>query len=308
MGLAGVKHKLRVHPLFLLVGAVTALTGSGGFLIFLSATLAALEHELAHALAARRYGYALDKVVLMPYGAVISGDISEMDRVEKLWVLAAGPLCNAATALAFAALWWLFPETYPYTDTAFYVSVSLFAVNLLPAYPLDGGRALRLLLETRSKKAARVTGIVCNLFTVAGISAYFIFTCVKGKPAFSAAVFAVLLFAGVFERGGSYRTIAFQREKTLRRGIEERRVVLSCDCILKKAIRFLRNDRFLVLVLYDGDEFFGEMTETEFLAALAQGDYSKTLREAAASIPFGQPLPTEERASAENFVNDSVIY
>ena len=48
------KSKLRVHPLFLAVGIVTAFTG--GLLLFVAAVLAALEHECAHAYAARRFG------------------------------------------------------------------------------------------------------------------------------------------------------------------------------------------------------------------------------------------------------------
>lgn len=276
--LPGSEKKFKIHPLFLLVGALSALTGTGGFFIFLSATFAALEHELAHAFAARRYGYALDKIVLMPYGAVISGDISDMGRAEKLWVLFAGPLCNGVTALFFVALWWLYPETYPYTDTAYYVSLSLFFVNLLPAYPLDGGRALRLLIEKKSKKAAKITGVLLNAVISAGVLAYFIYTCVQKTPAYPAFAFSLLLFAGAFGGGGSYRSVAFLRKKSYLRGIEEKRIVLSCDCTLKKALRFLSEERYLVLVLYDGGEYLGEMTETEYLSALEAGDYSLTFR------------------------------
>ncbi len=279
MDSAGVKFRLRIHPLFLFVGAVTALTGAGGFFIFVMATLAALEHELAHAFAARRCGYVLDKIVLMPYGAMINGDLSDMAMRERLWVLAAGPLCNGLTALAFAALWWLFPETYPYTDTAFGVSLSLCLVNLLPAYPLDGGRALRLLIGMRSQKAARIAGTACNFATVAAVAGYFIFSCIKRTPAFSALAFSILLFTGAFGGGGSYKSVAFSREKSFSRGIEEKRVVISCDCALKKGLRYLRRERYLVFVLYEGEEFFGEMTEGEYLSALSAGDYSKTFRE-----------------------------
>ena len=96
------------------------------------ATLAALEHECAHAIAARRFGFELNRILLMPYGAVVSGDLSGIPPRQELWVCLAGPLANAATALSFVALWWLYPETYPYTDVAAYVSASLFFVNLFP--------------------------------------------------------------------------------------------------------------------------------------------------------------------------------
>ena len=120
--------RVRVHPLFLAAGVLSAFTGQ--LLLFLSAVLAALEHEFAHSIAARSEGYCLDKILLMPYGAVISGDLSGIPPKAEAKVLLAGPLANAFTALGFAALWWLFPETYPYTEAAAEVSLSLFLVNI----------------------------------------------------------------------------------------------------------------------------------------------------------------------------------
>ena len=175
------KGKVRVHPLFLAVGALSALTG--GLLHFLAACLAALEHECAHAFAARRYGYTLDKIVLMPYGAVISGDVSGIGKKAELSVLIAGPLCNLATGLFFIALWWMYPETYPFTELAADISFSLFFVNLLPAYPLDGGRILRLLLEPFGKKRARIAGMVCTFLVAGGVLGYFIWSCFR-EPMF----------------------------------------------------------------------------------------------------------------------------
>lgn len=269
------KIRFRIHPLFALTGILSALTG--GLFIFLTATLAAVEHECAHMFAARRYGYSLTKIVLMPYGAVVSGDICGIGRAEELWVLAAGPLANGATALFFVALWWLYPETYPYTDVAAYVSASLFFVNLLPAYPLDGGRALNLLLMRRGERAARAVRIALNAAFSLAAAGYFVYTCFS-TPAFTALAFAALLAAGAFG-GGKYAPVPFSRERAFSKGAEERRIAISADCTLKKALRFLREDRYLVLVLYDGEGYCGEMTQEEYLGALASGDYSKTLGE-----------------------------
>lgn len=266
--------KIVVHPLFLLVGIFTAFTGD--LLIFLTATVAALEHELAHAIAAHRAGFSLDKIVLMPYGAVISGDITGISRRQELVVCAAGPLANAVTAALFIALWWLFPETYPYTDAAANVSLSLFAVNLLPAYPLDGGRILNLLLQPIGKKRARRICAAVSFATAAGVLGYFIYTCFS-QPEWSALVFAGLLAAGVFG-GGNYRRISFSRKKSLRRGVEELRIVISAENTVGYAVRFLREDRYLVLVLYEGDRFYGELTEEEFLAGVNAGQYDRALK------------------------------
>ena len=239
MVLLGVK--LRIHPLFLLAGLLSVFTGD--LMLFLAATVAAVLHECAHAFVTRRYGFALDKLVLMPYGAVIAGDISGIGKKQELAVLAAGPLANACTALFFAALWWLWPETYAYTDTAAYVSLSLFLVNLLPAYPLDGGRILHLALSRFGERRARLICRAVTMLVAAGVLAYFVRSCFS-RPAWTALVFSVLLAAGAF--GGA---------------------------------RYLTEEKYLVLVLYAEGEYLGELTEEEYLAALSAGKYAEPLSE-----------------------------
>lgn len=266
------RAKLRVHPLFLAVGVLTAFTG--GLILFLAATLAALEHECAHAYAAHRYGYTLDKIVLMPYGAVIAGDISGIGKRQELAVLAAGPLCNLATGIFFVALWWIYPETYPFTELAATVSFSLFFVNLLPAYPLDGGRMLRLFLDPIGKKRAHAISCAISLIVAAGVLALFILSCFS-KPQWTALAFSVLLAAGAFG-GGKYGRIVFT-PKRFEHGVEERRIAVSSKLRVRDAIRFLREDRYLTLLLFEEGEFLGEIPEEEYLAALQRGAYTEPL-------------------------------
>ena len=273
--------RVRVHPLFLAAGVLSAFTGQ--LLLFLSAVLAALEHEFAHSIAARSEGYCLDKILLMPYGAVISGDLSGIPPKAEAKVLLAGPLANAFTALAFAALWWLFPETYPYTEAAAEVSLSLFLVNLLPAYPLDGGRLLLLLLAPLGGSRARLISRIAAFLTAGGIFALFVFS-LFSSPNVSALLFALLLFAGNFG-GGSYRRIAFSRGRTFSRGVEEKRVVLSSERTAGECVRYLREDKYLVLIVYEDGEYLGELTEGELFAVLEEGGYSLTLKEALSPLP-----------------------
>ena len=269
------KFRLRIHPLFLAAGLVSAFTGD--LLLFLAAALAAAEHECAHAFVARRYGFVLDKLVLMPYGAVLSGDIAGIGKKQELAVLVAGPLANAVTALAFVALWWLFPETYPYTEAAASVSFSLFLVNLLPAYPLDGGRILHLLLSPLGERRANVVCRAVTLLTASGVLAYFIWTCFF-DAAWTALVFSVLLAAGAFG-GGRCARMTFSREKSFARGLEERRVVIAAERTVQDAFRHLREEKYLVLVLFSGGEFLGELSEEEYLDAVRSGRWSAQLSE-----------------------------
>ena len=141
------KHRrffVRLHPLFWLTGIIYAFTGD--LLLFVISCLVALQHECAHAFAAAKRGYALNAIVLMPYGAVIEGDLEGLTFKDEISVALWGPLCNLLTAAFFAAVWWFEPTVYAFTDTAYYSSLSIALVNLLPAYPLDGGRIFKCAL------------------------------------------------------------------------------------------------------------------------------------------------------------------
>ena len=132
------------HPLFLLVGVWYACTGE--LFLFLLSALVAIQHECAHAFASAKLGYKLNKIILMPFGAIIDGDLKGISFRDEIYVAVCGPLCNLITAGFFVALWWLVPTMYAFTDTACYSSLTIAVINLLPAYPLDGGRILKCAL------------------------------------------------------------------------------------------------------------------------------------------------------------------
>ena len=186
------KTRITLHPIFFLVGIFYSLTGD--LLFFVMTTLVAIEHELAHAFAAARLGYRLNKIVLMPYGAVIDGDLTEISLKDEIAVAISGPLCNLLTAAGFAALWWFYPTAYAYTDSACFLSLSIALVNLLPAYPLDGGRILKCALalaflngETKAKKStaerrAERTCVAVSLVIAAALTAAFFVLLRKNTP------------------------------------------------------------------------------------------------------------------------------
>ena len=116
-----------------------------------------------------------------------------------------------------------------------------------------------------------------SFLCAAGVAGYFVYSCFSA-PAFTALCFAVLLAAGAFG-GGSYRRLRFSHAKSFDRGVEEKRIALSADCPLQNAVRFLSPDRYLIFVLYDGEEYCGELTEGEFLSALENSEGSRPIKE-----------------------------
>lgn len=96
-----------------------------------------LVHELAHALVARRLGLKVYDITIWPLGGMARMDgLADNPQLEAP-VAAAGPAAN----LVLALLCWLIPGTF--ADPAAAINLVLGLGNLLPAFPLDGGRILR---------------------------------------------------------------------------------------------------------------------------------------------------------------------
>ena len=256
--------KFSVHPLFLLVGAWYSLTG--GLFGFLMSCIVAVQHEFAHAFAASKLGYRLNRIVLMPYGAVIDGEMKDVSFKDEAYIALCGPLCNLLTAGFFVALWWCYPDAYAYTDLACFSSLAVALCNLLPAYPLDGGRILKCALFklflrrfspfVAEKRAKRVCLFVTILFSLAFLGV-FTATCISRQPNYSALAFGIfLLFGGVGngEKTAVYEKLDFSCKDAFLRGVEVRRVAISEDKPVKDTIKYLQSGSYLVLEVYDKNE------------------------------------------------------
>lgn len=110
-----------------------------------------LLHEFGHAFACRQVGGQVANIVLWPLGGVAR--VAPPPRPgAQLWSLAAGPLTNLVLVVPAALLWYALPMSWTGGDLEHFVAmlavinISLFAFNMLPIYPLDGGQILRSLL------------------------------------------------------------------------------------------------------------------------------------------------------------------
>lgn len=181
--------KIRLHPLFILLCAVFAVLSQ--FLILLYALLSVLIHECAHQLVAKKLGYSLNKLTLMPYGAVLSGEgIKDEDMFA---VAVAGPAINFFISLIIVAFWWIIPASYNYTLQLFRANMSIGLFNLLPLYPLDGGRIVISFCKNKLKalKLIKFTNIVFSALFMAlfVVSAFW-------KINYTLGIASVMLFSG----------------------------------------------------------------------------------------------------------------
>lgn len=160
-----------VHPTFLLLLAFVGVVGwlRGGVPAALSGVVfiallfvCVLLHEFGHVWAARRYGIATRDVTLLPIGGVASLERMPEKPSQEIVVALAGPAVNliiAAALLAVLTQQGASVEMRQFTELErpqsgllvqlAAANISLVVFNLIPAFPMDGGRVLRALLATR---------------------------------------------------------------------------------------------------------------------------------------------------------------
>lgn len=123
-------------------------------------------HELGHSLVAMRYGYAIDAITLWFLGGI--AQLTEMpeDWRQELAVAIAGPIVSIALGVGSYLAFLVLPESLgPVRFVLAYLAlmnVALAAFNLLPGFPMDGGRVLRALLA-RNRTHARATQLAAEV-------------------------------------------------------------------------------------------------------------------------------------------------
>ena len=246
--------KLKIHPLFYLLGLYYAFANK--LLLFVVCTLTAVIHELGHSLVAGDRGYRLNKITLMPFGAVVSGESSELNFKDELIIALAGPLTNLLVAIFFIAFWWIFPESYPYTELAVNANLSMALINCIPAYPLDGGRILSAFLSIKSGRKRAI--FICKLL---GIIFSIILLCLFILSIFnsiniSILFFALFIFFGAISREKDivylkiYKGISAKR---LSKGVIVKRFAVDKSTTVKRLLTLLDDDCINEVDIYDNE-------------------------------------------------------
>ncbi|MBW2242857.1 MAG: site-2 protease family protein [Deltaproteobacteria bacterium] len=242
-------------------------------------------HELGHALMARRYGIATRDITLLPIGGVARLERMPEDPGQEFRVAMAGPAVN----VVIASILWVglrlaggatgaptFDLTGgPFLERLMVVNVVLVVFNLLPAFPMDGGRALRALLASRMGHA-RATRIAASIgqSMALGFGALGLF----GNP------FLILIALFVWI-GAAGEANAAQLKHALA-GIPVAQAmltdfeVLSPGDPLQRAVALTLAGSQKAFPVVDGDRAVGMLSQQRLLQALAAGGQERPVAQA----------------------------
>lgn len=136
-------------------------------------------HELGHALAARGYGIRTRDITLYPIGGVARLERMPEKPSAEMVIALAGPAVNVGLALLFGGLWFIGQEMIGQMGSVVgwasdfiarlaLANIVLVVFNMIPAFPMDGGRVLRAFLSwfTRRETATTIAGWVGAVFAV----------------------------------------------------------------------------------------------------------------------------------------------
>lgn len=142
--------------LYWATGAMTAI------LVFASVLL----HELGHAAVALRYRISVRSITLFIFGGVAQIDAEPPSAMAEFFIAVAGPLASLLLAAVFFGAQPLLGAMGPLSGMASYlayVNFSLALFNLIPGYPLDGGRVLRAIVWAATRSLRRATLFAANV-------------------------------------------------------------------------------------------------------------------------------------------------
>lgn len=170
-------------------------------------------HELGHSLAARRYGIPVSRILLLPFGGMAQFEKIPRKPQQEIIISLAGPVVNVLIVCAIvpvmtapAAGFQQRLDTVGMLQAIFVVNVVMAVFNLLPIFPMDGGRVFRALLAMRLPylKATSIAVGVAKVLAIAGIiGAIFLFP----NP------FLVFLFAFIYLGGDMEYRVTKRREQ-----------------------------------------------------------------------------------------------
>lgn len=268
------KHKkiemfFSIHYSFIILMVFAWFVGLLNLLILYFICL--LLHELVHWYVAKKRGYKIGKIKLLATGAVLEAESDEFNFNDEIIIAISGPLFNLCFAILILACWWIYPESYNYSQDLLVINLAIFSFNMLPVFPLDGGRILLAFLSKKCerKEAVRITKFIAIILS---FLLFFLFIIsLFNKPNFTLAIASINMFIGSIteDKKAVYKKLLYlprKIERTKKSGVEIRYILVGYQTEKIKLFKMLNARFYTIFILVDNNlKQVGIIQESELI-------------------------------------------
>ncbi|MFQ3566797.1 MAG: site-2 protease family protein [Aggregatilineales bacterium] len=269
-------------------------------------------HELGHSIAAQNYGIEVEEIVLLPIGGVAMLKRIPENPMQEFVIAIAGPAVNFAIAIVLLIADSLFALGGRYADLdeglaamqtltaaavfnyVFMANLFLAFFNLIPAFPMDGGRVLRALLASRmdyARATAIAVGVGQTLAWILGLWGFL-------TGAFFLIIVAIFIYMGASQEGQMVQVRHVLRDLTVRHAYSRQARSLSPNATLADAVEQVVTGFQADFPICDGDRLLGVLTYKNLVDALQK--HEPTTPVTVAMTTDLEPLsPDDELAEAQ---------
>lgn len=252
------------------------------FIVFICITF----HELGHALTARRYGVQTKDITLLPIGGVARMDKFPENPKQEFLIAVAGPLVNFAISLILYLYYLIIfrgdmgnPLELQINLKGLLVNViianlAIGIFNLIPAFPMDGGRILRSLLAMRTDRVS-ATKMAASIGQT--IAVFFAITGVFFNPFLI--IIAIFVFIGAQYESSAIESISFLEGYKVSDVMRTKYTVLSGDDPVSKAVDELLAGADQDFVVVNQEKVIGILLRTQLIRAISENKMIRPIRE-----------------------------
>ena len=237
-----------------------------------------LLHELGHALAARRYGIRTRDITLLPIGGVARLQRMPDEPQQEVVVALAGPLVNVIIAALLGVVLWATQTPYPsggMLGSLLSINIVMVVFNLIPAFPMDGGRVLRAVLALRLPyvKATRIAATIGQAMALLfGVIGFFY------NPMLM--FVALFVFLAASEEHALVRTCSTMSGLPARAAMLSEFDVLRADDPLQRAVDLLMAGSQQDFPVVEDGRVIGVLTRSDLLRGLQRAGAATPVRDA----------------------------